>query len=187
VNLEELRLSPFGLFHTAIALVAVLAGGVALVRHGGISPRSRSGRLYVWLTALACLTGLGIQRHGAFGKPHALALLTLLVLALAVAAGRGRLGRASPVIETVAYSATLFFHTIPGLAESLTRLPPGAPLFDDPEAPGLQRLAGLCFLLFLAGAWWQVRRLRRRSGVSFASAKDAVARPSDPTRPEASP
>jgi len=182
VSLTELRLSPFGLFHTALALVAVLAGVVALARHGVISPRSRSGRVYVWLTALASLTGLAIFRHGAFGKPHALALLTLLVLGLAGLAGRGRLGRASAAIETVAYSATLFFHSIPGLAESLTRLPPGAPLFDDPEAPGLQRLAGLALLLFVIGAGWQVRRMRRRSGVSAASAQEGVPTPTTPTR-----
>ncbi|HEX6884759.1 MAG TPA: hypothetical protein VF530_15395 [Planctomycetota bacterium] len=179
MSLAELRLSPFGLFHTAIALAAVLAGVVALVRHGALAPRSRAGRLYVGLTALAALTGLAIFRHGAFGKPHALAVLTLLVLGLAALAGRGHLGRASAAIETVAYSATLFFHSIPGLAESLTRLPPGAPLFDDPEAPGLQRLAGLAFLLFLAGAWRQVRRLRRDARVSAVSAQEGVLAPPD--------
>jgi uncharacterized membrane protein len=166
VSLEELRLSPFGLLHTAIGLFAVASGVVALVRHGAISPRTVPGRLYVVATVVTCLTGFGLFRHGGFDEPHALGVLTLVVLALAGAAGRGRLGRASCAIETVAYSATLFFHAIPGLAETLTRLPPGAPLFADREAPGLQRLAGLAFLLFLGGAWLQVRRLRRRALVT---------------------
>ena len=181
MNLEELRLSSLGLLHTAVALVAVLGGVVALFRHGAISPRSRAGRLYVVATLVTCLTGFGLFRHGGFGKPHALGVLTLLVLALAAVAGRGRLGRASPEVEAIAYSFTLFLHAIPGLAETLTRVPVGAPLFADPEAPGLQRLAGLAFLVFLGGAWWQVRRMRPRPGVSIASAKDVVPSRSDPT------
>ena len=165
MNLAELRLSPLGLVHTAIAVVAVLAGVVALVRHGAISPRSRSGRIYVVATIATCLTGFGLFRHGGFDEPHALGVTTLLVLALALAAGRGRLGRVSPQVEVVAYSATLFFHAIPGLAETLTRLPPGAPLFSDREAPGLLALAGLAFVLFIGGAWLQLRRIDRKSVV----------------------
>lgn len=160
MSLEELRLSPFGLFHTLLGLCAVGAALLELVRRGAISPRTSAGKVYLVATVLTCLTGFGIFRQGGFGKPHALGVVTLLVLALAAAAGRGRLGRASPYVETVAYSATLFFHAIPGLAETLTRLPVGAPFFTDPEAPGLQRLVGAAFLLFLAGAAWQVRRLR---------------------------
>ena len=69
--------------HTLIALVAIAAGIVALVCHGEIGTRSRSGLAYVLLTAVTAITGLFIFRHGGFGPPHILAVLTLVVLAVA--------------------------------------------------------------------------------------------------------
>jgi hypothetical protein len=41
-------------------------------------------------------------------------------------------------------------------------LPMGKPLFDSPEAPGLQIIGGVLFLIFLVGAYVQVKRLGRR-------------------------
>ena len=110
---------------------------------------------------LTCLTGFGIFQHGGFGAPHALGVLTLLVLALAAVAGRTQLfGAASRYVETIAYSTTLFFHAIPGLTETFTRLPVGTPLFSGPEDPALQKAVGACFALLVVGCVLQVRRLR---------------------------
>jgi uncharacterized membrane protein len=156
-------LTGLGVIHTAIALVAVAAAVVCFFRDGGISPRNSVGRIYIVMTVLTCLTGFGIFEHGGFGKPHALGIITLIVLGIAAVAGKTRyFGRASRAVETVSYSATVFFHMIPALAEGATRLPPGAPLFDNPEAPELQAVTGLFFLLFLIGAAYQVWRLRSR-------------------------
>jgi uncharacterized membrane protein len=156
-------LTQLGAIHTAISLVALAAGLLALVRHREILPGTGLGRVYIWATVLTCLTGFGIFQHGGFGKPHALGILTLLVLAVAALAGARKrsFGRASPYIETVGYSATFFFHMIPGLTETFTRLPLGAPLFSGPEDPALQKLVGLFFLVFVVGAALQVRRLNR--------------------------
>ena len=49
---------------------------------------------------------------------------------------------------------------IPAIAESATRLPLGAPWLDDPEAPQIQAITGVLFLVFLVGATLQVQRLR---------------------------
>jgi uncharacterized membrane protein len=155
-----LGLTPLGAIHTAISLVALASGVLALVRHLEISPATWLGRVYVWTTVLTCLTGFGIFQHGGFGKPHALGVVTLLVLALAGLATRRRVfGNVSPYVATVGYSATLFFHMIPGLTETFTRLPLGAPLFSGPEDPALQKAVGACFVLFVAGTTLQVRRL----------------------------
>ena len=81
-------LTPLGVVHTAISLVAVIAGVIALVRDGRISSGNGLGKLYVITTALTCLTGFGIFQHGGFGKPHMLGIITLVVLAAAWAAGR---------------------------------------------------------------------------------------------------
>jgi uncharacterized membrane protein len=157
-----LGLTNLGTIHTAIALLAVAAGAMAYFRYGNISLRTRRGQAYVSLTVITCLTGFGIFEHGGFGKPHMLGILTLLVLALAVAAGKGSLfGRRAIYVETIAYSLTYFFHFIPATAETATRLPVGAPWADSPEAPQVLLVTGLFFAAFLVGVGLQLRRLRR--------------------------
>ena len=75
-------ITEFGALHTAISLVAVSAGIVALVKDRMISLRSPVGRIYVIATVLTCATGFFIFHHGGFGKPHVLGIVTLAVLAL---------------------------------------------------------------------------------------------------------
>jgi hypothetical protein len=159
--LETLKVTPFGAFHTVIGVVAVVAGLAALVRYVEISPRSLAGKIYIAATILTCLTGFGIFHHGGFGKGHVLGIITLVVLGIACIAGSTNLfGRASRYVETVSYSMTFFFHMIPTVNETATRFPLEAPLATSLEAPGLQAAAGVLFLLFLVGAFLQVRRLR---------------------------
>jgi hypothetical protein len=57
---------------------------------------------------------------------------------------------------------TFFFHLVPGVTETTTRLPVSAPLASGPDDPLVQRLVGICFLLFLVGATLQVIRMRAR-------------------------
>jgi len=156
-------LTPLGVIHTAISLIAVAAGLIALIRDKEISPRNMLGKTYVITTVITCLTGFGIFQHGGFGKPHTLGIITLIVLAVAYVAGYTKLyGRLSPYIETVSYSATFLFHLIPGITETTTRLPLGAPLLPNADAPVLQAATAVMGVVFLIGATLQVRRLRAR-------------------------
>lgn len=156
-------LTHLGIIHTAISLVALGAGIVALVLDQKISPRNRVGRLYIWTTVLVCLTGFPIMQHGGFGAPHALGIITLVVLVIAALAGKSKFGRLSRYVEVVSYSATFFFHWIPTVVETTTRLPMGAPLITNRDGPELQAATGVLFLLFLIGATLQVRRIRSQS------------------------
>ena len=85
-----LGLTSLGLVHTAISLIAVFAGIVALLRYKEITLRTGWGQVFVWTTVLTCLTGFGIFQHGGFGKPHVLGIITLLVLGVAEFARRDR-------------------------------------------------------------------------------------------------
>lgn len=157
-----LNMSVFGMFHTALALVAVVAGIIAIVRYGEIGTGTRSGLIYVLFTIATCITGLFIFHHGGFGAPHALAIVTMIVLAIAYAAER-RPGHAglSRYVAVLGYSLTLFFHLIPGLTETGTRVPIGNPAFTGPEDPTLKALVGAGFLVYLVGAAVQAMRIRR--------------------------
>jgi len=157
-----LGLTYLGVVHTLISLVALVAGAWALARDKSINPDGGLGKTYVWATALTCLTGFGIFRHGGFGPPHMLGIITLLVLALAAVAWRGKLGAASAYVATASYSLTFFFHLIPGFTETFTRLPAGAPLFTGPDDPRLQKLIGVVFVIFLVGVTVQMIRLHKR-------------------------
>jgi hypothetical protein len=166
-------LTTLGIIHTWISLVAVVAGLIALLRDKHISPRNRTGMVYIVATVLTCLTGFGIFQHGGFGKPHVLGIITLVVLGIAWIAGHSTtFGRASRYVEAVGYSATFLFHLIPAITETTTRLPLGAPLLPNADAPQLQVATGVLFVLFLIGATLQVRALRADSAApaTFRSA-----------------
>ena len=155
-------LTSLGVVHTAVSLIAVGAGIVAFIRYKKIAPDTSVGKIYIVTTLITVLTGFGIFQHGGFGKPHALGVITLIVLGIAVLAGRTNMfGRAKSYVETISYSATFLFHMIPGVTETSTRLPPGAPLVASPEAPELQVTTGVLFLLFLFGVALQVLSTRK--------------------------
>lgn len=158
-----LGLTNLGIVHTAISLVAVGAGAIALIRDQEITSRNGLGRVYIWTTVITCLTGFPIMQHGGFGKPHVTGVVTLITLVIAWQAGQGKwFGRVSRYVEIVSYSATFLFSLIPALVETSTRLPIGAPFIKDREGPELQMATGVLFLLFLIGASLQVFRLRAR-------------------------
>jgi uncharacterized membrane protein len=166
-NLIARRLTMFGLsalgaVHTALALVAVISGFAMTFRFKGIGTDLSLGWTYVVCTTLACLTALGIFAHGGFGVPHALALMTLAVLAVCLVAGKHReTSRLAQYVETLGYTTTLLFHMVPATIEVTTRLPAGAPLFDGPDDPGLQRVLGFLLLAYLLGIAFQVRHIWR--------------------------
>jgi uncharacterized membrane protein len=125
VNTAVNRLTTLGVFHTAISLIAVIAGLVCLVRDKEISPRNRLGQIYVITTVITCLTSFGIFHYGGFNKAHALGIITLVVLGVAAVAAYSKLfGRASHYVETVSYSATFLLNLKPGITETSTRLRP---------------------------------------------------------------
>jgi uncharacterized membrane protein len=156
-----LGLTPLGIVHTAISLVAIVYGVIALVQYKEISPQNRAGKIYLIATLLTALTALGIFRHGGFGPPHALAILTLVALAIGTVAAYSTLfGRASRYVQTISYSITILFHLIPGVTETSTRLPPAAQLVANADAPVLKPIYLVLLVLVVIGIVLQIRRLR---------------------------
>lgn len=155
-----LGLTLLGVAHTAIGLLALVCGVMALLRFKEIRPGEPLGRVYLIATLITAATGLGIFQHGGFGPPHMLSLLTLAALAGGYVASRGVFGRWSRALQATAFSATFLFHLIPGFTETLTRLPPGQPVLPNAEAPAFKTIYGVLLLLFVVGLVLQLRWLR---------------------------
>ena len=155
-------MTPFGWFHTIIAVLAVIAGVISLAKHVVILSRNRSGLIYLVLTAISAGTALGIYKHGGFGVAHALAVLTLGTILMGLAAERLNLfGRISRAVHTTAYTATFLFNMIPAITETLLRWPGGA-LIESLEDPLLQGFHGAFVLAFLIGLFLQYRWLKKQ-------------------------
>jgi len=156
-------LTALGTFHTAISLVAIAAGFWALARDKEIVPANRLGQLYLVTTAVTAATGLMIFEHGGFRTGHTIAVATLVAIALGTLAAKWALfGRASRYVQAISFSLTMLLHVIAGTAETLTRLPPGAPLVTAANASIFKDIISALALLFLAGLAFQLRWLRGR-------------------------
>lgn len=154
---------PLGWFHTVMGVIALVSGIYTLVKFREISPRTRSGQIYLVTTLVTAGTALAIYQHGAFGPAHGLAVLTLLALAVGTAAAMSDVfGKLSRYVQAVSYSATLLFHAIPAVTDGLMRLPVGDPVLTSIEDPILR----MCYLgllvLFLIGVSLQFRWIHRQ-------------------------
>ena len=156
-------LTPLGIAHTAVSLVAVVAGFACLWREAAISSRTTLGKTYLVTTAVTAMTALGIFQHGGFGPPHALAIMTLIALAIGLFAERSAAAsRFWAIVMTASFSVTMLFHMIPAVTESLTRLPVEAPLAASADAPIFQPLYGALLVAFGVLLTWQLRRSAKR-------------------------
>jgi hypothetical protein len=126
--------------------------------HGTIQLESYMSLQLFWFAS----RDLGIFEHGGFGKPHALGVITLVVLmVIFMTREKNELfGNLSPYVITVGFSMTFFFHLVPAITETATRLPLDGPLASSPDDPKIQMAVGICFVLFVIGAILQVRKLR---------------------------
>jgi len=157
-------LTTLGTVHTAIGLIALISGAIALIKYHEISPHNRAGQIYLWTTLLTALTSLGIFQHGGFGPPHILALLTLVALAVGmVSAYTSLYGRWSRYTQALAFTTTILFHFIPGVTESSSRFPIGAPLFPTGKEPLLQQIYVGLLVLLVIGLFFQLRWIHRES------------------------
>ena len=142
-------LTPLGVFHTAVSLVALYTGIWALIRYKQFSVYERLTQVYLIFTFITAASGLGIFQHGGFGPPHVLAILTILAIVAGVVIEKTVMfGGLTRYAQALCYSTTLFFHAIPGFNESLSRLPPGKPITSGPDDPKFQVIAGVIFLVY---------------------------------------
>jgi hypothetical protein len=162
-------LSSLGIAHTAISLLPLGAALYSLARFGTIEPSARSGRIYLIGMVLSVLTAFGLSSTGHFNAGHALGVLALLVMLGAWWVPRLTfLGRARAYLATLGWSFSFFLLLVPGINETLSRLPPSRPLANGPDSPLVKGALLAWLVLFVVGYAWQARRLylRRRGGAA---------------------
>ncbi|MFB2550960.1 hypothetical protein [Ensifer soli] len=155
-------LSMLGIIHTVISIAPVAIGLACLVRHGAIPPFTRAGKAYLATLALSSITSFGLSSTGGFNAGHAIGILTLLVSGFVLVAERLPIvGRASYYLRPLAMSFTFFLLLIPGINETLSRLPPSNPIGNGPDSPPVQTATALLALIFLTGICYQAWSLHR--------------------------
>jgi uncharacterized membrane protein len=168
-----LGLTNLGILHTLIGIISLVIGVQALIRYKEIVPQTRPGMMYIAGTALTSLTGLGIFQHGGFGPPHALSIMTLVVLVVGLwIAHKTPFGRFNRYAQALCFSTTFLFHAIPSFTETLVRIPVGKPLMSGPDDPAFKPLYATLFLLYFIGLAVQARWLKGQARVKPAGAID---------------
>ena len=160
-------LSTLGVIHTAVSLVPVFAGLYAFIRHRAIDPRHAPASCTCGLV-LSVATSFTVSSTGGINPGHAFGVIVLLVAFGGVLAARLRwLGGAAPYLSTFALSFSFLLSLVPGVNETLTRLPAAHPIAAAPMAPVvLHTLLGLAvvFVIGFAAQCWRMRfqPVRRR-------------------------
>lgn len=156
-------LSLLGIAHTAISLLPVAAGLYSFAKYRSIQPATRSGQVYLGGLLVAVLTAFGLSSTGGFNPGHALGILALLAVGGALLIPRlSFLGGARPYLATFGLSFSFFLTLVPGINETLTRLPAGQPLATGPEHPLVQTTLLAWVVIFLAGLVFQAWAIRAR-------------------------
>lgn len=156
-------LSALGVIHTAVSLLPIVAGLYGFVRHRAIDPATRAGKLYLLGLVLSVATSFTVSSTGGLNPGHAFGVIVLLVAFGGVLAARLRfLGRAARYLSAFALSFSFLLSLVPGVNETLTRIPVAHPIAAAPMAPVvLQTLLG-CFVVFVLGFIAQCWRMRGR-------------------------
>ncbi|WP_242487928.1 hypothetical protein [Pseudomonas sp. TH31] len=156
-------MSALGILHTTLSMVPFIAGAYGFFRHGRIDPASQIGRWYQYSMLASVITAFGLSSTGGFNSGHALGILALTAIFLGRNALHLRpLGRAREYLQVSSMTFSYLVLMIPGLNETLSRLPVGNPIGHGPDSPQVKAALLVALLVFLLGLSYQLLRLRAR-------------------------
>lgn len=146
-------LSSLGIAHTLISLIPLVAGLHGFARWRRIEPSTRSGQVYLAGLTLSVFTAFGLSSVTGINPGHVLGVLALLAAfgGAWVAPRLGVLGRLRPYAQTFGLSFSFFLLLVPGINETLTRLPVAHPLATGPDDPVVKAALLGWLLVFAVG------------------------------------
>jgi hypothetical protein len=152
-------MTAFTLLHTAISLLPVGFGLYALARHGGIDPRTRSGRWYVGTMIAGAVSGFGFLATIGFTPGQVLGLFTLALVLLGTFTLSGR-RREPGYAQTVALTTSFLMLMVFLTTETLKRFPTGQPFASGPADPSLIPVRLGLLAVYVAVLVYQLREVR---------------------------
>ena len=156
-------LSPMGILHTVLGIVALVAGFILLWQSKRISYQPKLGKIYLAATFITGASSLTIFNHGSFNIAHGLGILTMLAVVVGMLAEKTQiLGFLNKYFVNLCYSATLLFHLLPTTTEIMIRFPVDAPLVSSLKDPLLHKTFLIIFVLFIIMLIWQMIWLRKQ-------------------------
>jgi hypothetical protein len=156
-------LSTLGIIHTVLSLPPVVAGIYCFVRDGRIVPATRAGKIYLLGLTVSVLTSFGLSSTGGFNPGHALGLLALLAAYGGALIQRMSIfGRLTSYLSALGLSFSFFLLLVPGINETLSRLPPSHPLANGIESPVVRGALLAWIVIFIVGATVQIWYVRSR-------------------------
>ena len=157
--------SSLGAVHTLVSLLTVAAGLYSFARYRGIDGKTRSARIYVAGMVASVFTSFGLSSTGGFNVGHALGIVALLATLGGLLVPRIRLRvPARLYLSRFAFTFSFFLLLVPGINETLTRLPVGHPLANGPESPIVRGSLAVWLGVFVLGSMLQFIGLRSHSG-----------------------
>jgi hypothetical protein len=154
-------LSPLGIAHTFISLAPIVAGLYGFARFGRIEVAHSSGRIYLLGLTLATLTAFGLSSTGGLNPGHVLGVLALIAAFSSLLVPKlAFLGRARPYLAAFGPSSSFFLLLVPGIAETLRRVPVAHPLANSPQDPVVGHALLTWLLVFIVGFVFQCRAIR---------------------------
>ncbi|WGY73403.1 hypothetical protein KEC55_32045 [Burkholderia cepacia] len=154
-------ISTLGAVHTIVSLVTVAAGLYSVARYRGIDSSTRSARIYVTGMVVSVLTSFGLSSTGGFNVGHALGIVALFATLGGLLVPRIKVSvPAQPYLAQFAFTFSFFLLLIPGINETLTRLPVGHPLANGPESPIVRGSLAVWLGVFVLGSIFQLIWLR---------------------------
>ena len=154
-------ISTLGAVHTAISLMTVAVGLYSFARYRKFDTTTRSAKIYLAGMVASAFTSFGLSSTGGFNAGHALGILALLAILGGVFVPRiNALGRARSYLSQFAFTFSFFLLLIPGINETLTRLPVGHPLANGPQSPVVLGTVAAWLSIFVLGSVLQFLWLR---------------------------
>ncbi|MDM9627148.1 hypothetical protein QTL95_14665 [Rhizobium sp. S152] len=156
-------LSLLGEIHTAISIIPAAAGLYSFAKYRAIRPETSVGKIYLATLALSAISAFGLSSTGGFNPGHALAIVVLVVSGICLLLPKlGFLGRLIPYLTNLGFSFTYFLLWVPGINETLSRLPPSHPIGNGPDSPPVKAALLAWVVLFTAGSLAQAFIVSRR-------------------------
>lgn len=155
-------LSTLGVIHTVISLVPVVAGLYGFARFRRIDAATRSGQVYLAGLAVSVFTSFGLSSVVGVNPGHVLGVLALLAAfgGAWIAPRLAFFGGLRPHLQTFGLSFSFFLLMVPGINETLSRLPAAHPLATGPEDPVVKTALLGWVLIFLVGFTLQSLAIR---------------------------